>query len=220
MILVDPDGFLFSSSIDGSIAAMFNTRLGLLLGSHTQIPHEFLNLTMQYAKNKNIPESLNDRELNGFFITGRVDLIDVPVESVTIPPVYASGGASAGFDARLLMDFSRNGDAAFGFDALAFAGVMVTFGLLAPPPPPCLELEICLAAEAQLMISTLLSYTGGNWNFEGTGCGSLNFSSSICGVSFEIGGKAMITLSTQSGTNVDATLGETCSGGSSEFVCE
>ncbi|MBP7239405.1 MAG: hypothetical protein KBA14_04220 [Saprospiraceae bacterium] len=221
-ILVDPDGFLFAAAIDGSIAAgAFNATLGFLLGSHTNIPQEMVAFTMQYAKNQNPPETLADRELNGFFITGRVDLIDAPMTEVNLVFFSVAGGASVGFDARFYMDFAgANDESAFGFGALAFAGAMVQASILIPPVP-CVDPSICLAAEVQLLLEAELHRSGGQWELSGHGCGSLSFSGSICGISESFGGKVDILFSSEHDPEIDAALGETCAGGSSsEYTCD
>ncbi len=220
-ILVDPNGFLFSAAIDGSIAAgAFNTRLGLLLGSHTRVPTQMIDFTMQYARNQNPPETLADKELNGFFMTGRIDLIEAPMTEVNFGFFGVSGGAEVGLDARFSMDFSRNGDASFDFAALAFAGVMVEAWVLIPPVP-CPDPTICLAANLELLLQASLTKSGGQWEISGHGCGSLSFSGSICGISDSFSGKVDIIFSSEHDPEIDAELGATCGGGSpSDYSCD
>ena len=210
-ILVDPNGFLFSAAIDGSICAgAFNATLGLLLGSHSNVPQDMIAFTMQYAKNQNPPETLADKELNGFFITGRVDLIDAPMTEINLVFFSVSGGASVGFDARFYMDFGgANDESAFGFGALAFAGAMVQASILIPPVP-CVDPSICLAAEVQLLLEAEVHRSGGQWELSGHGCGSVSFSGSICGISESFGGKVDILFSSEHDPEIDAVLGETC----------
>ncbi len=219
-ILVDPNGFLFAAVVEGYITEAFPAYVGILLGSHNQIPNDFIRLTMSHAKNKRIPSNLTDHEINGFFITGRVDLIDVSIDEINLVIFRVSGGASVGFDARVYMDFSKNGDAAFGFGALAYAGAMVQASLLLPPVP-CPDPSICLAAEVQLLLEADIRRTGGSWVVSGHGCGSLHFSAAICGLSESIGGKADINFSSDHDPDIHVSLGESCTGGtSSEFQCK
>lgn len=223
-ILVDPKGFLFSAYVDGSLAGAFDLGLGVLLGSHSAVPDNFIEATLQGAYNQNTPATLADHSLHGFFITGCVYLANVPVERIDVPPLfYASGGLAAGFDARISMDFDESGDAAFDLEALAFAGAMITVGLYAPPGldplTPC-DLEICLAGEAQLLIALSLYHTGGGWEFEGEGCGSLLFSGSLCDFDFDFGGKAFVTISSEHGADADIELMESCGGSNGTFTCE
>ncbi len=220
-ILVEPAGFLFSALIDGAIAGdAFNARLGLLLGSHTDIPLDMIDFTMTYAKNKNPPQIFDDRALNGFFITGRIDLIDAPMTEVNFGLFGFKGGAEVGLDARFSMDFSQNGNLAFDFAALAFAGVMVEAWVLVPPIP-CPDPTICLSAYLELLLEASLQKTGGQWEISGHGCGSLSFSGSICGVSGSIGGKVDIVFSSEHDPEIDAELNATCGGNSpSEYSCD
>jgi hypothetical protein len=220
-IYVEPEGFLFSALIDGSICAgAFNTRLGLLLGSHTDVPQSIIDFTMQYARNQNPPATFADRELNGFFITGRIDLIDAPMTEVNFGFFGVSGGAEVGFDARFSMDFSQNGDMSFDFAALAFAGVMVEAWVLIPPVP-CLDPTICLAANIELLLEASLQKSGGQWEMSGHGCGSIAFSGSICGISDSFSGKVDILFSSEHDPEIDAELGATCGGNSpSEYSCD
>ncbi|MEP6795279.1 MAG: hypothetical protein ABJB16_13195 [Saprospiraceae bacterium] len=221
-ILVEPQGFLFASVIEGKIAQTFPAALGLLLGSHTNIPNDMISFVMQKAKNQNPPESITDHNLSGFFLTGRVDLVDANMPEVNLVFFRVSGGVHVGFDARVYMDFTP-GEETFGFGALAWAGAIIQAEVLAPPltPPfPC-ELSICLSAEVQLLLEADVSHVGNNWVVNGHGCGSLTFSASTCGFSETISGKADINFSSAQGTDVSTTLGESCAGGSnSELTCD
>jgi hypothetical protein len=221
-ILVEPQGFLFASVIEGKLAQTFPVTLGMLLGSHTNVPDEMINFVMEHAKNKNPPSTLTDHNLSGFFLTGRIDLVDEQMPPVNLVVFRVSGGVAVGFDARVYMDFSPN-EETFGFGALAWAGAIIQAEVLAPPltpPIPC-ELSICLGAEVQLLLEADLSHHGNQWVVTGHGCGSLTFSASTCGFSETISGKADIYFSSANGTDVSATLGESCAGGSnSEFTCD
>ncbi|HZV71095.1 MAG TPA: hypothetical protein VFG10_16185 [Saprospiraceae bacterium] len=221
-ILVEPQGFLFASVIEGHLTAVFPVTLGLLLGSHTDVPDKMISFVMEHAKNRNPPSSLTDHKLTGFFLTGRIDLVDEQMPSVNLVFFTVSGGVSVGFDARVSMDFDPGAET-FSFAALAWAGAMIEASVLVPPltPPfPC-ELSICLAAEVQLLIEGELAHQGNEWVVTGHGCGSLTFSASTCNITETISGKADIYFSSANGTDVSATLGESCAGGSNnEFTCE
>jgi hypothetical protein len=153
-------------------------------------------------------------------MTGRVDLIDAPMTEINLVFFSVSGGASVGFDARVYMDFSQNGDFAFGFGALAWAGAMVQASILIPPVP-CLDPTICLSAEVQLELAADLKRVSGQWEVSGHGCGSLSFTGSICGISESFTGKVDIVFSSEYDPEIDAVLGESCSGGNSgEYSCD
>jgi hypothetical protein len=208
-IQVDKNGFLFSARTDGLIAGAFEAKVGLLIGSHTAIPTPLLTNVMKDAKFRELPESMQDGELNGFFITGHVELIDVEMPSVDLVFFGASGSAKVGFDAQVYMNFNQNGDASFGFGALAYAGAMVSAYVLLPPVP-CPDPTICLSADLRLGLRAEIRKVSGAWEVSGTGCGSMLFSAAICGVSEDIGGRADITFISGQSPDVSITLDAAC----------
>ncbi|MEO6132920.1 MAG: hypothetical protein ABIQ02_13805 [Saprospiraceae bacterium] len=220
-ILVEPEGFLFAAVIQGELAAVYPVSLGMLLGSHSNIPDDFVLFIMKEAKNQTPPPSIADHNLTGFFLTGRVDLVDAQMPEVNLIVFRASGGVSVGFDARLYMDFTP-GVETFGFDAFAWAAAMIQAEVLSPPltPPfPC-ELSICLSAEVQLLLQAAVTHVGSKWVVTGHGCGSLAFTASTCGFSETISGKADIYFKSGERPQIDAALGQSCIGGAnSELKC-
>jgi hypothetical protein len=204
-ILAGPSGFIFGGRLDGTIAAVFPARLGILLGSHNAIPGGMIDNVMHFTKFPTPPPSIADGSLSGFFITAQVHLIHAPMDTFDFGVGYIAGGAEVGFDAQVYMDFDAQGFA-FGFGALAYAEVMAAADSWMSP---C---GICLSASLQLQLTGEIREVGNDWDVSGTGCGSLLFTLAICGVPVDdIGGKCDITFSSLNGTDVSAEFGESCS---------
>jgi hypothetical protein len=154
--------------------------------------------------------------LQGFFITARLDFISADFPSFDIGIIYADGHVEAGLDAQVYMDFNKNGDAAFGFTALAFAEALLMVGSRAVPPPCD---EICLSASLELLIEMALEKHGGDWEFTGHGCGSMKFIATLCGLSEPFVGKVDITFSTEHDPIVSPELGVSCTNPKDGFDC-
>ena len=207
-IRVDPNGFLFDARIFGSYAEVFDANLGMLIGSHSAIPDDAIHNLMYYAENKELPVVLADRELKGFYLTGVVyvfDIVDIEATMPFVPPVTVKLGAEAGFDARFYMDFGTN-NTTFGFEALVFAQA---FASLSQPGNP---LSPCLSATLKLLVRTILSESNGNWDFEGSGCGSFALEGDL-GFHVEVAAKMDLIFSTQTGIDASLTLFDECGGG-------
>jgi hypothetical protein len=194
------------SVLDGRIAGAFDATLGLLLGSHSNVPGGWIDTVMGTTKFNAAPDNITDRTLNGFFITGQVFLINVSTPEVDLGAIYAEASAEVGFDAMVFMDFSGGGFA-FQFDALAYADFMGSAGMRTPP---C---GICLKVGVRLGLSAGVEKQGEQWEVWGQGCGSLSFLLDFCGVPgppFE--GKIDIVFSSVDGINVIPAIGESCGG--------
>jgi hypothetical protein len=205
-IFVDPQGFLFASVLEGTIAGTFDASLSLLLGSHPNIPPEMINTLMDHTHFAELPPSIADRSLNGFYISGQVFLVDAPLARYDFGLGYVEGMAEVGFDARIFMDFDAQGFA-FGFGALAYADIGGGGGLWGSP---C---SICLSASLRLELQATVEQVGNEWDVSGLGCGSLLFTIQVCPIELPtIGGKADILFSTLNGMDVDFAFGEGCGG--------
>lgn len=164
-MLFDKGGFIIgvSAQVTAPVVNTFNA--GLLLGTYTNIPQNFLTDVVKYNYNKNIPCHIKEQGLTGFFITGARQLpLQVPTFNIDIPPglslvtIYA--GATSGIEVQLAMNFKGG----FKLDAniLAYAHAWAGCGSVT-----------CTEAKADATAELLVKGNYENGNFYIDGCGSI-----------------------------------------------
>lgn len=164
-MVFDKNGFLVSVAAQVTAPVVNTFNAGILLGTYTNIPQNFLTDVVKYNYNKNVPCYIKEQGLTGFFITGGRELpLKVPQFSIDIPPglaiVSVSCGATSGVEVQLAMNFKGG----FKLDAnlLVFAHAWASVGSIT-----CTEASA--DATAELLVKG--SYDAGKFAIDG--CGSL-----------------------------------------------
>lgn len=165
-LVFDKGGFLISVAAQISAPAPINTfNAGILLGTYSNIPDQFLTDVVKYNYNKNIPCHLKNEGLTGFFITGARKLpLNIEPFSVDIPPglalVSLYCGAESGLEMQLGMNFK--GGLKLNANALVYAHAWGGINAIT-----------CTEASADATGELLINGWYENGKFAITGCGSV-----------------------------------------------
>jgi len=219
-MVVDGSGWYFLAGGAVQTPGIGTLNAGMMVGDYSSISSDITQKIMQYAYDKNVPPSIQNK-VSGFFFTGMKDLpvINIPDYSVDLGVISASFGAKAGLDARLWMGFDDAGNE-YGIGAMAFVHAYLKGASIT-----CTK----FGAEARAELGMKGIYTSSNGNFSLKGCGSFSISGSVeqcvptlCwsdGICCEYCGgvgvsqSIKVNLSLDSGGNTDLSFGfGNCSG--------
>ena len=169
-MVVDGSGWYFLAGGAVQTPGIGTLNAGMMIGDYSSISSDITQKIMQYAYDKNVPPSIQNK-VSGFFFTGMKDLpvINVPDYSVDLGVISASFGAKAGLDARMWMGFDDTGNE-YGIGAMAFVHAYLKGASIT-----CTK----FGAEARAELGMKGIYTSSNGNFSLKGCGSFSINGSI-----------------------------------------
>mgnify|MGYP003513155536 FL=1 len=168
-LVVDPGGWYFIAGAQLQTPGLGQFSAGILFGDYNTMPGEVSQKLMQYAYNKNLPQSFQ-KGISGFFFTGMKTLpISVPNVDINLVIIKVSFGVEAGLDARLWMNFA-DGGAELGIGVMAFAHAYLKGKAIT-----CTKFY----ADARVEIGVTGIYNTSSGVFTLKGCGSFTISGGI-----------------------------------------
>ena len=169
-ILVDAAGWYFLMGGELTAPGFGNMSVGMLMGDYRIMTPYASQKVMQFAYNKNVPQTIASG-VSGFFITGKKDvpIINIPSFEINLGLVNAKLGVTAGLDARLWMGFDGSGNE-YGFGAMAFVHAYFKATSIT-----CTQ----LSAEARVELGATGIYQSNTGIFTAAGCGSFTIGGSV-----------------------------------------
>ena len=175
-MLFDQKGWYFYTGANVNVRGVpliFPLGVGMCVGSYPEISPALEARITELSYVKRLPNTYKANGIQGFFLTGRKDIIEeVKFE---VPGVGLEVGAMAGLDARIYANFGGN-EQELGIGAMAFGRA---YARMSPVSQLLMGCGISGEAKAELGVKTTFTNSAAGVTFNASACGSFNVSAEV-----------------------------------------
>ncbi|TJY67826.1 hypothetical protein FAZ19_00755 [Sphingobacterium alkalisoli] len=195
-MLFDPKGWYFYTGANINVRGVpliFPLGVGMCVGSYPEISPALEARITEVSYVKRLPNTYKANGIQGFFLTGRKDIIEeVKFE---VPGIGIEVGAMAGLDARIYANFG-GASQELGIGAMAFGRA---YARMSPVSQLLMGCGISGEVKAELGVKTTFTNSPAGVTFNARACGSLNMKAEVTCLlvakkSFDIGFLALLDL--------------------------
>ncbi|GGG83406.1 hypothetical protein GCM10007415_15580 [Parapedobacter pyrenivorans] len=175
-MLFDTKGWYFYTGANVNVRGVpliFPLGVGMCVGSYPEISPALEARITEVSYVKRLPNTYKTNGIQGFFLTGRKDIIEeVKFE---VPGIGIEVGAMAGLDARIYANFGGSTQE-LGIGAMAFGRA---YARMSPVSQLLMGCGISGEAKAELGVKTTFTNSPAGVTFNARACGSFNVSAEI-----------------------------------------